>query len=162
MIFPVSSYPDRCVNDCISYISTTDIVSIRCKLVRRNVLCHWQLWHKMSTPDLSSALFIWQWEVEIADPRLKRLVIVLDQVRCKDYYPTKFLQTDEQLAAHRVNGLLRSLCDLGEPLGEQRIGFIDKEDRMISICCMEDRIDIFGTLTMYLAFYICLCGKLDV
>ena len=40
-IFPVSSYPYRCVNDCISYISTTDIVSIRCKLLRRNVLCHW-------------------------------------------------------------------------------------------------------------------------
>src|SRR6266566_8744563 len=115
----------------------------------------------MSTPDLSSALFVWQWEVEIADPRLKRLVIVFDQVRCKDYHATKFLQTDEQLAAHRVNGLLRSLCDLGEPLGEQRISFIDKKDRMISLCCMEDRLDVFGALPMKLALNFRVTGNHD-
>ena len=41
VIFPVSSHPYRCVNDCVPYISTTDIVSICCKLVRRDVLCQW-------------------------------------------------------------------------------------------------------------------------
>src|SRR5438132_11523876 len=89
--------------------------------------------------------------MEMADPRLKRLVIVLDQVRCKDHHTAKLLKADEQLAAHRVNGLLRSLCDLCEPLGEQRIGFIDKKDRIISLCCMEDRLDVLGALPMKLA-----------
>src|SRR5437764_13141692 len=115
----------------------------------------------MSTPDLTSAVFVWQWEVEIADSRLKRLVIVLDQVRRKDYHTTKFLQADEQLAAHRINGLLRSLCDLGEPLGEQRISFIDKKDRMISLCCMEDRFDIFRSLPMKLALNLRIAANQD-
>src|SRR5436305_13747738 len=115
----------------------------------------------MSTPDLSSALFVWQWKMQMADPRLKRPIIVLDQVRCKDHHPAKFLQTNEQLTTHRVNGLLRSLCDLGEPLREQRIGFIDKEDRMISLCCMEDRLDIFGTLPMKLALNLRVIGNHD-
>src|SRR6266480_479421 len=115
----------------------------------------------MSTPDLSSALFVWEWKVEMADPRLKCLVIVLDQVRCKDHHAAKFLQTDEQLATHRVNGLLRSLCDLSEPLGEQRIGFIDKKDRMISFRCIEDCLDIFWALPMKLALNLRVTGNHD-
>src|SRR2546421_12701253 len=99
--------------------------------------------------------------MEMADPRLKRLVIVLDQVRCKDHHTAKLLQADEQLAAHRVNGLLRSLCDLCEPLGEQRIGFIDKKDRIISLCCMEDRLDVFRTLPMKLALNFGVAGNHD-
>src|SRR5205823_9894709 len=84
-----------------------------------------------------------------------------DQVRCKDHHPAKFLQTDEQLATHRVNGLLRPLCDLSEPLGEQRIGFIDKKDRMISFRCIEDCLDIFWALPMKLALNLRVTGNHD-
>src|SRR5436305_14222200 len=115
----------------------------------------------MSTPDLSSALLVCQWKLQMANPRLKCPIIVLDQVRCKDHHPAKVLQTDEQLTTHRVNGLLRSLCDLGEPLREQRIGFIDKEDRMISLSCMEDRFDIFRSLPMKLALNLRIAGNQD-
>src|SRR5207247_9459234 len=92
--FPITSHSYCCVNDGISDISTADVVSISCKLIDGDVLCQWQLWHKMSAPDLSSAVFVWQWEVEIAYPRLKRLIIVLDTVRCKDHYTAKFLEPD--------------------------------------------------------------------
>src|SRR5712692_597035 len=148
---PISSHSYCCVNDGISDISTADVVSISCKLIDGDVLCQWQLWHQMSAPDLSSAVFVWQWEVEMAYPRLKRLIIVLDQVRGKDHHAAKFLEADEQLAPHRVNGLLGPLGDLGEPLGEQRIGFIDKQNRLLSLGCMKDRLDIFWSLPMKLA-----------
>src|SRR5258706_2876371 len=90
---------------------------------------------------------------------LKGLVIAFYEVRCKNHRTTKFLEADKQLAAHGINGLLRALGDFSKPPGEQRIGFIDKKKRLITLGRMENRLDIFRSLPMNRAFDVPLLGN---
>ena len=99
--------------------------------LKRSLRIQRELAGKMSSPYHLPRSAIGQVEIHVQQAALYRHVITVREVGGKNYQAIETIERHKQFCPHRIDGALSCLIRLRETAGQQCLGLIDEQDRIL-------------------------------